>query len=326
MGNTITPESFDSLFSFWNESDQRLNWSPVFILPVWLKVWWQVFGDEAEIYLNAVKQDDEVIGIAPLKVKEGKASFIGSADVCDYLDFIIAPGMEPVFFSVLLDNLKQNNISHLDLESLRPDSTVLTSLVDIARNRGYRVSSRQVDVSLELELPATWEDYLALLNAKQRHEVRRKLRRLEEAGRVEYRFVSDVAGVRDSMDAFLKMFTESREDKADFLDERRESFFRLMADAMAEAGLLKLGILDIDSVPAAMIIYFDYNNCIYLYNSGYEPRYNSLSAGLMSKVLCIRESIENGRSKFDFLKGDEIYKYRLGGSEVPVYNCQITIE
>jgi CelD/BcsL family acetyltransferase involved in cellulose biosynthesis len=177
-----------------------------------------------------------------------------------------------------------------------------------------------------LDLPATWEEYLGILTAKQRHEVRRKLRRLSEAGKVEYHIVKDRVVVHDSMDTFLKMFTESRTDKAVFLTAQMESFFRSLADNMAEAGLLRLGILELDTLPTAMVMCFDYNDCMYLYNSSYNPRYNSLSVGLLCKVLCIKESIQEGKKRFDFLKGDETYKYHLGGGKVPLYSCQITIK
>ncbi len=252
-------------------------------------------------------------------------SLLGSVDVCDYLDFVAAPGMERDFFTVLFNDLKQKGVTHLDLKSLRSDSTVLTSLIGLAQDQGYKVLCQPEDVSLELDLPSTWEEYLATLTAKQRHEVRRKLRRLIEAGKVDYHIIEDRAAVNNAMDTFLKMFTESRSDKAAFLTSQRESFFRSLADTMVRDGLLRLGILELDSIPAAMVMCFDYNGCIYLYNSGYDPQYNSLSAGLLSKVLCIKESIEEGKKRFDFLKGDEAYKYHLGGREIPLYNCVITI-
>ena len=94
---------------------------------------------------------------------------------------------------------------------------------------------------------------------------------------------------------------------------------------MAAAGLLKLGILEMDGHIMAAVICFDYDDRIYLYNSGYDPGFNYLSVGLLSKVLCIKESIESGKKIFDFLKGDEPYKYNLGGQEVPLYRYQISL-
>ncbi|GAI47098.1 unnamed protein product, partial [marine sediment metagenome] len=128
MSYTITHESFDSLTSCWSNPSHRLKWNSIFVLPAWLKVWWQELGAGAELHLDAIRQEKEVIGIAPLLVREGRASLIGSADVCDYLDFVIAPGREKDFFNLLLDDLRQKGVNHLDLRPLRPDSTVLTSL------------------------------------------------------------------------------------------------------------------------------------------------------------------------------------------------------
>ena len=105
-----------------------------------------------------------------------------------------------------------------------------------------------------------------------------------------------------------------------------ESFFRSLAEAMAEIKLLRFGILQVETLPAAMIMGFDYNNSMYLYNSAYDPQYDSLSVGLLSKVLCIKESIKRGMKKWDFLKGAERYKYQLGGNEIPLYKCQIFIK
>jgi CelD/BcsL family acetyltransferase involved in cellulose biosynthesis len=166
---------------------------------------------------------------------------------------------------------------------------------------------------------------MTTLDTKQRHEVRRKLRRLSEEGTIEYRFVNEGAAVPATMNTFFKMFVESRQDKANFMTEKMESFFRLLADTMAKAGMLRLGVLELDGQPLAEIMCFDYHGCIYLYNSGYDPRYTALSAGLLSKVLAIKDSIEKGKRRFDFLKGAETYKYHLGGREVPLFRCQITI-
>jgi CelD/BcsL family acetyltransferase involved in cellulose biosynthesis len=95
---------------------------------------------------------------------------------------------------------------------------------------------------------------------------------------------------------------------------------------MAAAGYLRLGILEMDSEPVAAVICFDYNESVYLYNSGYDIRYRDLSAGLITKVFSLKESIERGRKRYDFLKGAEDYKYRLGGAEIPIYSCRIVIE
>ena len=326
MRYKVTEESLNNLSTYWDDSKYNLSWTSVFVLPAWFQVWWQVFGAGAGLFLRGIWQGQNIIGIAPLLIKDKTVSFIGSADVCDYLDFIVVPGKEQDFFGIMLDDLREQGVNNLDLKMVRTDSTVLTSLSDIARNRGYEVLCTPEDVSLEMDLPSTWEEYLSMLAAKQRHEVRRKLRRLWEAGNVEHRCLGVSQDVEACMEIFLKLFSLSRDEKASFMTPRMESFFKSLARAMAEIRLLRFGIIELDNQPVAMTMGFDYNDSHYLYNSAYDTRFNYLSVGLLCKLLCLKESIEKGRKKWDFLKGGEPYKYHLGGKEVPLYRCQIAIK
>ena len=326
MNHVVTEENLDNLESYLADTSLNLQWPSVFVLPPWLQTWWKIFGAETEMLLRAVRRNDNIIGIAPLMRKKETAYFLGSTDVCDYMDFIVTPGMETEFFSELIDNLKNNGIKELDLAHVRPDSAVLKFLQPVADSKGHTATVTPEEISLETDLPADWDEYLASLTGKQRHEVRRKIRRLYEAGSVDYHFTEDDEPVSGYIDTFLGMFTESRQDKADFLTEQMDRFFRLLTANMSEAGLLKFGILKLNNKPIACIMCFDYNGCIYLYNSGYDPEYNYLSAGLLSKVMSIQDSIQRGKKRYDFLKGSEPYKYHLGGREVVLSKCLIDLK
>ncbi|MFC1963945.1 GNAT family N-acetyltransferase [Chloroflexota bacterium] len=327
MNYQVTRENFASLTALWKSPQNQLRWSSVFMLPPWLEVWWQSFQPDAELFLVAVRRGKDIIGIAPLMLEKDRASFASSIDVCDYMDFIATPGKETKFFNIILDELKQHNVKHLVLEHLRPESTVMTALLPLARQRHYRVQYEEDDISLEVDLPATWEEYLALLNRKQRHELRRKIRRFWEADGVAYHCEEkNPQDIDSGMDAFLQLFARSEEEKAGFMTAARESFFRSVARAMAEMKILRLGTLEVDQKAAAMILGFVYDGTFYLYNSAYDPDYSHLSVGILSKALCIKENIERGMKKWDFLKGDEVYKYHLGGTAVPLYRCEIEIK
>jgi CelD/BcsL family acetyltransferase involved in cellulose biosynthesis len=75
----------------------------------------------------------------------------------------------------------------------------------------------------------------------------------------------------------------------------------------------------------AAVLCFDNGSTVYLYNSGYDLRFSALSVGLLSKVLSIKDSIERGRRKYDFLKGDEKYKQYLGGRPLPLFSYRIQL-
>jgi predicted N-acyltransferase len=261
----------------------------------------------------------ELLGFAPLLVQDDQACLIGSPDVCDYLDFIVAPGRRQDFCAALVKHLRQEGIASLDLGPLRPDSAAQACF-------GGRHSCSPEDVSCELMLPQGWDGYLGMLTVHQRHEVRRKLRRLEEAGRFAYRTVDAPAAIATAMDVFLRLFIISRADKKAFMNPAMEAFFRSLARSMASWGLVRLGFLDIDGAPAAAVMCFDYKDTVYLYNSGFDPRFRHLNAGLLCKVLSIRDCIERGKKMYDFLKGAEIYKHRLGGTPVPLQRCRVLLQ
>ena len=110
MAYTVTQETFETLHSLWMDGEQPLEWDCLFVLPAWLKVWWSVFSNESTPYLSAVRDKDRLIGIAPLLVKGEEARFMGDPDVCDYQDFIVAPGRGREFFENLLDHLRRQGI------------------------------------------------------------------------------------------------------------------------------------------------------------------------------------------------------------------------
>jgi CelD/BcsL family acetyltransferase involved in cellulose biosynthesis len=321
----VNAETFETLAGYWREQRSNLNWQCLFVIPAWLTVWWNVFRPESEQCLLSVSQGSELIGVAPLMVNGRTAQLMGSPDVCDCLDVIVSPGKEQLFCRALLDHLRAQGISTLELGPVRPDSTVYTHFIGAAKTFSREVICTAEDVVIELPLPATWDAFLNMLAAKERHEIRRKLRRLEEAGRVDYHAAEDITAVRSELDTFLSLFRQNRADKASFMDDRMALFFRSLGEALAQAGILKLFFLDLNGRPAAAAMCFDYNGTMYLYNNGYDNAYSHLSIGVLSKVLSIRASINLQRKTYDFLKGNEDYKYRLGGKPIPLYRCCIEL-
>jgi len=322
---TIRAETFETLNTCWLRGAGGLRWDCLFVLPGWLTSWWQSFGTGSELLIRSVRCKDEVIGIAPLRRKGAEAAFIGDIEVCDYQDFITAAGKEIPFFSGLIDHLQQEGVRRMHLRPVRPDSSVMGSLKESVERSNRTLSCTSLDVALALELPGSWDALLQQLSGKQRHEVRRKLRRLNESGRIRFREVEGVGHIRNHMGTFLRLFTSNRFDKAAFMNDRMTEYFRTLTDAMAQADILRLFFLDVDDQPAAAALCFDYRSTRYLYNNGYDQRFGALGVGLICKILTIKDAIEKGMKNYDFLKGAEAYKHRLGGKPMPLYSCTVEL-
>jgi CelD/BcsL family acetyltransferase involved in cellulose biosynthesis len=323
MVYTIEPESFDSLEKAWRKLLAVCSTNHIFLTPQWQKAWWQIFGDGSELMLLSVYKGTDLVGIVPLMRLGKKISFVGSSDVCDYMDFIVHRGQEATVFSHLLDCLEPMEWDTIDLRSLLPDSLGLSYFAPLAKRKNYLVEVTREDVSPQLMLPSNWEKYLSQLKGKDRRELRRKLRRLDQTKSTRFYTVTEKEQMHQSLEDFFELFKLSEGTKAKFMTTKMRRFFNTMVYSLAEEGNIRLSFLDVEGVRVASTICFDYEHEFYLYNSGYNPAYASFSVGLILKVFCLRDGIFEGKKRFDFLRGAEPYKYDLGGHDILISRCVI---
>lgn len=322
-GITVDRVTLPELFTLWSQFGASWQWNNPFITPPWLQSWWRHFADDNEPLMLVVAEDKRPLGVAPLMVKNGIARFIGSIDLCDTGDFVAAPGAADFFSRQILRFLEAEGIQCLTLERVRPDSLSYRNFLPTARAEGWRTSAVSQAVSVQMELPASWEQYLERLAGKQRHEVRRKLRRANDAGVLGQSVVRRAPEVAAAMDLFVDLFRQSREDKMEFMTRSREGFFRSLAAELLDFNMLYLLSLTLDEEPAAAVFCVEVGKTTYLYNNGFTPRFRGISLGVVSKLATIRSSIEAGQMVYDFLGGTEKYKYQLGGTEIPLMKCVI---
>jgi CelD/BcsL family acetyltransferase involved in cellulose biosynthesis len=323
---------FDALRGEWNALLKRSAFDTLFLTWEWQRTWWEHIG-EGDLFLITMRDDQgHLIGIAPLYRTvlangERKLSIVGCVDVSDYLDIIVAQGREREVYSALLDYLDSAEMAGWDAAQLCnvPEiSPAHQALAEMAIEHGYEFRTVVEDVCPVIDLPATWDEYLASLDKKQRHEVRRKMRRIEREADVHWYIVDQGRDLAEEIEAFIELHQKSSADKDDFMDEQMKGFFHALADVLQTAGWLQLAFIEVDGQKAASMLNFDYEDAILVYNSGYDPQHRAyLSPGIVLLAYCIQHAIELGRAGFDFLRGDEPYKYRFGAKETKVYRLVI---
>ena len=229
-----------------------------------------------------------------------------------------SPGKNQSSSAAVLDRLESAGARSAEFRGIEPGSDWVQAFA-AAADRGWSIDVAEEAVCPTIKLQGGWDDYLASLRSRDRREVRRKLRPLRQLrGAVSFESVESAAGVHERMPEFMEMMAESRGDKAVFLTDEMRTFFERLSTSLSEAGCLRLYVMSVSGEAAAMVLCFVARNQLLLYNSGYAPKFRDLSAGLASKVLCIRDAVERGMSSVNFLRGDEPYKYELGGSDAVV--------
>ncbi|MCL4302976.1 MAG: GNAT family N-acetyltransferase [Anaerolineae bacterium] len=325
------PTGFEQLAHEWDDLLARSVNAPFFMRYIYQRTWWQHLGND-DLVLIAIRTDEgRLMGLAPLYGRINQAgrrelSFVGCVDVSDYLDLLVDRDcVEPVYVA-LLDCLAGDRVAwdKLYLCSLPHHALTPTRLAETARGRGWPAEVRQQDVCPVITLPGDWEAYLAGLDKKQRHEVRRKIRKIETEAQTRWYAVDSPEGLDEAMDAFIELHQKSTRDKEGFWNEALIRFFKALAVELAKVGWLKLYFIEVNGSRAASMLCFDYNNEFLLYNSGFDPeQFANLSPGNVLTAYTIQDAIRLGRRRYDFLRGDEIYKFRFGAVAEPVYDLEI---
>jgi CelD/BcsL family acetyltransferase involved in cellulose biosynthesis len=317
------PESVEP--ARWNALLAESRTPSVFLTSQWQAEWLRAFGAGRPVRVLAASDATETLAaLLPLYEEEpGLWRIVGGVDVSDYLDLIAALGREEEVWEALLQHrAAERSIWHL--RGIRADSPTATRLPGLASAHGLSCAVAPEERCPVLRLPESWDVYLASLSGKDRHELRRKMRKLEaELPEVRVRSVTAPAEVDVGLTHFLRLHRLSRTGKARFMDERMERFFRVALRALAASGWVRLWFLESAGTPVASFICTEYGERVGLYNSGFDPAYSRLAPGIVLLGHVIRDAIERRIPVFDFLRGDEPYKYAFGPTPTELMSLRL---
>ena len=307
-----------------------------FLRHEYIAAWWQGLGggewSHGELYIVTARgEGGRLIGIAPLfqtDNREGEPALmlLGSVEISDYLDIICRTEDLPAFLDALLDYLTENQAAVpllLDWYNLLESSPTLPALIDAAEKHGWRYDQLPLQHCPYIPLPGDWDKYICGIDKKQRHEIRRKMRRADEYYLpVRWYLVEDGANLDKEAEAFLDLMARDP-DKAKFLTPAMRAQMHSIIQAAHRAGWLQLAFIEVNGEKAAGYLNFDYMGHIWVYNSGLDFRFSELSLGWVLLGHLLEWANEHQRKYFDFMRGDEQYKYRFGAIDRQVVRATL---
>lgn len=331
--NTLS--ELETLAGEWNNLLAQSAIHVPFLRYEYLRNWWQTLGGgewkEGELFVVTERDAENTLrGIAPLFCTHNRSGepalmLLGGIEISDYLDLIVRPSEVSTFVDGLLAHLATTSNTTwcvLDWYNLLEDSPTLTALKSSAQKMGWKFTQEQLQPAPFIPLPEAisganqdkdlWEVYLAGIDKKQRHEIRRKIRRAETNDPpVRWYIVEEESNLDKEVDALLDLMAQDPS-KASFLTETMRRQMHATAQIMFQAGYLQLAFLEVGEQKAAGYFNFDYKNHIWVYNSGLNFEQAHLSPGWVLLAYLIQWAIQQERTCFDFMRGNEIYKYRFG--------------
>jgi CelD/BcsL family acetyltransferase involved in cellulose biosynthesis len=334
MNFTLHKDFSDLSEADWNALVEQSIADTPFSHYEYLREWWKTLGGgewkDAELVLVSATENDQLVGIAPLFIAEydGRRALmlVGSIEISDYLDLIVRADDLPRFLSGLLDFLassRRDDWSALDWYNIPDNSPTLAALKAESEKRGWTHQEEIYRPTPRVPLNGSFEDYLARIDKKQRHEIRRKMRRAAESEKnVRFYVVDGTADIDTEINDFFALMAQDV-NKEQFLHPAMRSQMTVTLQNAHARGYLWLGFLEVAGTKAAASLNFDYKNKLWGYNSGVGREHMELSPGWVLLAHVIQWCCENGRSEFDFMRGDEEYKYRFGGVNKHVMRVKV---
>ena len=269
---------------------------------------------------------------------EAKAVFFGASYHADYASVLADPADLPAAAGAVADALAQppdpahgsTDWDVVDLRRLRPSDPALDALEDaLRRQEVWSVGREQEDVCPVVTSPSgEWDEYLATLDKKARHEIRRKLRRAAAVGPMTVEIVPPAA---EAIDAFIALHRMRFGDDGLFPDnpggERSRRFVHRLAElerAEADGGQLHVALVRCGARLVFAAMAFDDGATSFLYNAGMDPSAAEVSPGVTGTALYLQDRLAAGRRRFDFLRGNENYKYEWGAVDEPIERLLVT--
>lgn len=271
---------------------------------------------------------------------DAKAVFMAASYHADYATLLCAPEDLAATAQALAreccEPIDQRSTEQpwdvIDLRRLRGDDPALPALEAAFRGhaaeQGWDVRVEQEDVCPVVDFSGgDWESYLGTLDKKARHEIRRKLRRAETAGPIRFD-LTDLGA--QAVERFIDLHQARWGEEGLFPHteggDRSRLFLHRLAELEANEGAgaqLQIGAVSVGERVIFATVGFDDGTTCYFYNAGMDPDARDLSPGVTGTAAYIRDRLEAGQRHFDFLRGDETYKYEWGATDAPIHRLLV---
>jgi len=317
-------DAFAALEGEWNSLLEASAADTVFLTHEWMFRWWKYFGMGRLLQLVTVRQDGELIAIAPLMRTPAKLQpfrplsaleFLGFDHVTsDYLDIIVRRGRETAAREALVAYFasRRKTLDLVQIDEAGSEAGVICERLGALSRRPFTLRKTSMSVSRVIALSGlTWDGYLGTLGSSHRYNVRRRRRNLAKQFEVQIDVVKDESQRQAALADLVQLHNmrwQGRGEKGAFSTADILRFHDEISQKFLALGWLRLFILRMNGTPAAAFYGFRYKGTYSFYQHGLDPQHSKLSVGQVLLGMSIEYAIEEGADVYDFLSGENTYK------------------
>jgi CelD/BcsL family acetyltransferase involved in cellulose biosynthesis len=326
----------------WNSLFQTTPNASFFHTLEWLEAYWRHLGGDQKLKVLIAYAAGEPIGILPLCVRTEQYRLnrvrvlTYPLDDCGTWYGPIGPNPAATLMAAM-QHLRRTprDWDMIELRWVADDGLQGGRTARAMRVAGLLSEKREYQVTSIVEVPQSWDDFLASKSRSLRHQFRRQLRHAFDEQRAEYvryRPAPERDGDGDPhWDLYAMCETTAAASwQADvntgntLCHERVRGFYRAAHAAAARLGMVDVNILLLDGRPAAFIYGYHCHGRVFLMRTGFDPSFGEHGFGAALALRTIQDSISRGDQLIDFGQGEREHKRRLRTRTESTYQLTYT--
>ena len=316
---------FSKLEPEWNSLLLESDANNVFLTWEWISAWRISLGKCAKLWVMIARdeQTEQLLAVVPLMIRD---RMLKGIPVLKELAFLTSGKAAPDHLDVILhkdykDQLlvelgaffqkqgKQWDCIHL--EGCRKDASV----IEILLKKNQQVDSYPV-ICPYLTLPESWDAYLKSLDKKRRYKIGSYRRKLEASfpDQVIYQCITKQDLNDQQINDLFALHQQAQQAQGRagaFGAEDNREFHSLLIKQFLANDWLRLYFLSVDNKAIATVYSFNYNGVVSFYTTGFDSEWRDYSPGQQIIYYVLEQVMNEKAREFDFLRGDEDYKFMM---------------
>ncbi len=323
---SVGKNALEEICEDWTNLFAETNCAP-FLSWEWISAWHENLVPTREIYLLKAYRNKNLIGILPLGLQKKRVlgmrfsqlGFLGEEiGGADYLDLIAKDEDKAEIWTEIFNFLRgEKDFDSINLENLAQNSDTNSILESRCESdKSFHFKSKTSSSCPQIKLESGWENVLR--ESKRKDNFKRRLKKLEKMENFEFRSVTNKNEVSAAFERFAflheKRWEKDGGSEATGLPQLME-FHRKIVKELAEKNLIRFDEIWVEGACRASVYGLERGKTFYYYNAGYDLDFAKHSVGLVLIGLSIRAAIERGNMLYDFLRGEENYKFDWSNSQ-----------
>jgi CelD/BcsL family acetyltransferase involved in cellulose biosynthesis len=317
---------FRLLQAEWRHLFERSGAENPFLSFEWMGTWWNHFGKGSRPALVTVRNSDgRLVALAPFRVSRSmrdglgarRLSFLADTHVgSDHLGILAEPAYaqaaaEEIARVVIRERKRWDYIAFQDAANGAP----VTYLADQLELHGMLRRQMNASNCPHTSLADSFDEYLAGISTGRRTSFRRRFRKIQRDHGAEFLMLSEGSAIEagfPELNRLHRMRAAQHGRNSAFVSPELDCFHMDAMEALAGCGRARLAVLRVKGEVVAALYGFVVGKTFSFYQCGMDPAWRSGGVGQVVLGLSIREAIRAGCSDYDFLRGEEPYKFEWG--------------